>query len=95
MKKFFQTGVEMEESSAPHPGFIVAFPEMSLTLEEVWPDGDAPKNPTAEDVIKRMKETAGTPANCVKEWLLVDDLVVWNNADEDDIGCGWTEHEPD
>jgi hypothetical protein len=28
--------------------------EYTLTVDEVWPDGDAPENPTAEDVAKEM-----------------------------------------
>jgi hypothetical protein len=28
--------------------------EYRLTVDEVWPDGDAPENPTVEDVIEQM-----------------------------------------
>lgn len=29
--------------------------DFDLSVEEVWPDGDAPENPTAEDVMEQMK----------------------------------------
>ncbi len=31
--------------------------EADLSIKEVWPDGDAPDNPTAEDVIAVMKRS--------------------------------------
>lgn len=32
--------------------------EASLTVDEIWPDGDAPENPTVEDVIAEVKKTS-------------------------------------
>lgn len=33
--------------------------EEYLTLEEIWPDGDAPEEPTVEDVIEKIKAGGG------------------------------------
>lgn len=30
-----------------------------LTVEEIWPDGDAPENPTTADVIQAMLKAVG------------------------------------
>jgi hypothetical protein len=48
--------------SAPKPKifYVNLTGDYSLTIEDIWPDGDAPENPTAEDVIKAMKETSGS-----------------------------------
>lgn len=40
-----------------------------LTVDEVWPDGDAPENPTTDDVLKAMLK-AGSLRRLVNEWML-------------------------
>lgn len=32
--------------------------EASLSVNEIWPDGDAPENPTVEDVIAKIKQSS-------------------------------------
>ena len=29
---------------------------INLSVDEIWPDGDAPENPTTEDVVQRMRD---------------------------------------
>lgn len=43
----------------------------SMKVSSIWPDGDAPENPTAEDVIKAM-ENFGNPYDVLAEWSLDD-----------------------
>lgn len=54
--------------------------DMELTVDEIWPDGDAPKNPTAEDVAEAMERTNdGLRTNkrrVLDDWCLLDDLEV-------------------
>lgn len=60
-----------------------------LTIEEIWPDGDAPENPTAEDVQAILDE-AGTDASTdaiIKDWCLVgpwDKFVAYGPYGKDD-----------
>lgn len=45
--------------------------ESEISSEEVWPDGDAPENPTAEDVAKVMRG-CGNETTVVNDWFLID-----------------------
>jgi hypothetical protein len=36
--------------------FIEVGDEAHLTVDEIWPDGNAPDNPTVEDVIKVIRD---------------------------------------
>jgi len=47
---------------------------IELDISEVWPDGDAPENPTAQDVLDLML-LDGLPY-VLKEWNLDTDLEV-------------------
>jgi len=40
-----------------------------LDIDEIWPDGDAPENPTAADVVKLI-EQCGNISNFINEWNL-------------------------
>lgn len=46
-----------------------------LDVDEIWPDGDAPENPTREDVIAVIKQCGG-PKNVIPDWDLNYDLVL-------------------
>lgn len=46
---------------------------VQLDVEDIWPDGDAPENPTATDVVAVMRRQGG-PIDVVKDWNLGDDL---------------------
>ena len=47
-----------------------------LTVRQIWPDGDAPENPTVEDVIKVMRECARSADVLVRDWDLGYDVEV-------------------
>jgi hypothetical protein len=38
--------------------FLIHFPERTLTVDEIWPNGGAPENPSAADVVKALGEEA-------------------------------------
>lgn len=46
-----------------------------LSLAEIWPDGDAPNEPTADDV-KAAMEKCGPKQRVLDDWMLLDDLDV-------------------
>ena len=49
--------------------------EVSLTLDQLWPDGDVPENPTVEDVYGLIKQCGGGE-QVLSEWAL-GPLQVW------------------
>lgn len=46
-----------------------------LSVDEIWPDGDGPEDPTPEDVVARMEEEINKHS-LVDEWGLEDDLEI-------------------
>lgn len=46
-----------------------------LTLDELWPDGDAPENPTADDVRARIRQHGGA-REVLRDWNLDDELTL-------------------
>lgn len=47
--------------------------EATLTVDEIWPDGDAPENPTAEDVRAVFLESCRNDVlRGLEDWDLVD-----------------------
>jgi hypothetical protein len=68
---------DTSEANTDKTTFIVAFPEIELTIKDIWPDEDAPDNPTPEDVIEAMKGASDpTPRNVAFDWMLIDHLFV-------------------
>lgn len=47
----------------------------SLSVSDIWPDGDAPENPTPEDVAQAMDES-GTLMGVIGEWNFDDSLSI-------------------
>jgi hypothetical protein len=47
-----------------------------LTVSQIWPDGDAPENPTVEDVIKVMRSCAHGADQLQRDWDLDFDIEV-------------------
>ena len=48
-----------------------------LTIEEIWPDGDAPENPTTADVIAAMRKTSDLPERICRDWNLpIEDIEI-------------------
>jgi len=49
----------------------------SLSVDEIWPDGDAPENPTTQDVIRSMRERGDTdPGQIINDWNLEASILV-------------------
>lgn len=48
----------------------------TLGIDQLWPDGDAPENPTAEDVICLIEECGGA-VEIIRDWNLQVDLDVY------------------
>lgn len=46
-----------------------------LPLDHIWPDGDAPENPTVEDV-RALFPWDGDPAALIREWNLIPEVDV-------------------
>lgn len=46
-----------------------------LTVEDIWPDGNAPENPTDEDVAVRMREY-GDVFTTLRDWNLRPEVSV-------------------
>jgi hypothetical protein len=44
--------------------------DFDLSIDELWPDGDAPENPTAEDV-KGLIEKCGGILQIIRDWDLL------------------------
>lgn len=57
------------------PDFIISFPEIGLSIEDIWPDGDAPDDPNINDVIDVMKKSF-SPSDVAQDWNLIDSLYV-------------------
>lgn len=49
--------------------------ECDLSVDEAWPDGDAPDNPTAADVINAMQKS-GSMSRMLSDWGLDTDRIV-------------------
>jgi hypothetical protein len=57
--------------------FTISFDgAVTLTEDEIWPDGDAPENPTPLDA-KRVMEAHGHKMRTLHDWGLTDDLAVY------------------
>ena len=43
--------------------------EDTLTEDAIWPDGDGPKNPTLDDVVKHLKKGyTRNPVGLLSDW---------------------------
>lgn len=63
--------------------FVVSFADVELSVEDIWPNGDAPEEPTPEDVIEVMKEGEyAHPTGVATEWLLIESLFVTTTDDD-------------
>lgn len=71
--------------------FVISFPEVTLGLDEIWPDGDAPEYPSPEDVIEAMKATEyAHPMAVTSAWRLIDTLYIrYEGDDKGDMEVEW------
>lgn len=61
--------------------FDISFPEVTLDIDQIWPDGDAPENPTAADVVKQMQESTGSVYRVLSEWALEPNEITVHGSD--------------
>lgn len=67
--KIYEARINKRLANAPEIELSIVA-SFTLTVDQVWPDGDWPENPTAEDVLEVMKSDASTPARLLSEWDL-------------------------
>lgn len=60
--------------------FTLELGTVELQIEDIWPDGDAPENPTAQDVADLIMKCGG-PWAVMTDWALVDGIEVWSGRD--------------
>jgi len=54
------------------PKFLLSIEmNVELSVEELWPDGDGPENPTEEDVVDLINAEGGVP-EILNDWNLSD-----------------------
>lgn len=80
-------GEDEDVATAPEPDlneivFMISFPPCPLTASQIWPDGDGPANPTAEDVLDEMQQHDSTPWMVALGWSLFDDSPMTIEGDE-------------
>lgn len=56
-------------------------PTFELTEGDIWPDGDGPENPSAQDVIEEMK-AYGPNFMVIRDWALDDSLKIIVDGEE-------------
>ncbi len=66
--------VEAGNTAKPTFHFSISS-EVSFEVEEIWPDGNAPANPTVDDVLAVIKKDGGR-RHVLETWNLIDDLVL-------------------
>jgi hypothetical protein len=49
--------------------------DVSLSVEEIWPDGDAPENPSVDDVLAVIQQCGGR-YRVLRDWELASDLAL-------------------
>ena len=65
---------QKETGNLPKPMFHFSISyDVSYSVEEIWPDGDAPENPTLDDVLAVIKKDGGKRA-ILNDWSMTEDL---------------------
>ena len=68
-----------------HPGFSFSVSaDYHFTIEQIWPDGDAPENPTAQDVAKVVEDCGGVLA-VFADWDLEDGIQLHVGGPDDAV----------
>lgn len=56
--------------------------DVCINADEIWPDGDVPENPTAEDVMAIVKKSVGVSTNReLSDYQNLQILEYWNLHD--------------
>lgn len=67
--KIYEARINKRLATAPEIELNIVT-SFTLTVDQVWPDGDWPENPTADDVLEVMKNDASNPARLLSKWDL-------------------------
>ena len=59
--------------------------EVTLNTEDIWPDGDAPENPTAKDVVQAMDDDCVNIGALIEDWNFPAEVRVWDTNDRKDM----------
>jgi hypothetical protein len=71
--------------SKPQKSFTICIEaEVQMSIEDIWPDDDAPENPTAKDVIQAMQDDCISIGRLVEDWNIPVSASVWNQNDRND-----------
>lgn len=75
--------MDMEDTREKVTAFeIVVEATYYLTLDELWPDGDAPETPTAHDVAELMRN-CGSQRSVMADWNIDEPEVTVHAVDGD------------
>ena len=55
--------------------------DVSFSVDEIWPDGDAPEDPTLDDVMAVLKQCGGKRV-VLRDWSMDDDLQLYVSDDK-------------
>lgn len=65
---------QKETGNLPKPMFHFSIScDVSLEVKDIWPDGNAPENPTVDDVLAVIKKDGGA-RRILDDWSLLEDL---------------------
>lgn len=75
-------------NGSPEDGFFITVEsDTFMTYDEIWPDGDIPVHPTAEDVLAAMKkDSRGNKWSMVSDWGLNEWAI---NINGNNTGARW------
>jgi hypothetical protein len=72
------------QSPSGRKKFVISFPDVELSISDIWSADATPDDPTPEDVIEAMQESEeyAQPAVVAHEWNLIESLKVRCRTDE-------------
>jgi len=70
--------------------FTITFDgSVTLTVDEVWPDGDAPANPTLLDVMRAIRKSTFSESDLIEKWNLSEEILVHVGDGADSLLMDW------
>lgn len=77
--KLFEAELEFERLNAPETRYFkfeCKLVDCVLDTYHIWPDGDAPKKPTAEDVMREVEKYYGDVDSVLNDWGLLENAEI-------------------
>lgn len=72
-----------QQTGREAPTFSFVFEgEVELSAGDIWPDGDAPENPTTQDVVARIQTRWWRIDRFMREWNLTDDVHLYVDSEK-------------